>query len=852
MKFLRIVGLLLIVVVLVVVAGVGLLVYQWTQGPLPQHQGTIAVAGLQDEVTIIRDEGGVPHIYASNSYDLFFAQGYTQAQDRWWQMEFFRHTGNGRIQELTGQSSALMGTDIFIRSVGWRAAAERDLAMYDEETLGYLQAFSDGVNAYILNRAPGQLAFEYNVLGITGVSFDIQPWTPVDTLVWGKVMAWDLSGNQSFERLLAGLIDALGEDMVTGYVTEYPMDYFPTIVQPEDLPEAGEAFAKTLARGWGDGITGQYARLAGNFDDSVGLVFARGEGIGSNNWVVSGDLTTSGMPLLANDPHLGIQMPSIWYEVGLHCQPVTEACPFNVRGFTFAPTPGVTVGHNDFIAWGVTNVGWDTQDLYRITVNPENDLQYLFNDAWQDMTVREEVIRFGDGADPITLQIRETRWGPIINDYQIDDDGELMGYNNENPLALRWTALDPGALFVAVTKLNTASNWDEFREALSYWDTPSQNVVYADIEGNIGYQTPGNIPIRAEGHTGQLPMDGSTDAFEWVGYVPYDYLPSILNPERGYISTANQALVPMAYYDWLSGELADEYGADSHYVFDYQWAYGWRGQRINEMLEATDQHDIDSFRAILGDNQFAAARPVIEALSAIDFDDETLASAVAWLDGWDLQMHKDSPQAALYGKFWLQLNEDLFDDQLFDLTTAAGTGAQMYAVILLLDDPNNVWWDDWNTEDVVEDRDMILMRSFRTAYEALSERLGDDREGWRWGALHTSNFVSNPLGLSGIGLIEDMVNRGGYETSGGSDMVNATGWRTDLTVRAVPSMRMIVDLNDLTNNRSMHTTGQSGHPFSPQYDDFIEPWRLIEDKPMLWTREQVDDAGVTRLTLTPR
>jgi penicillin amidase len=850
MKILRTILVLLLVVVIIVVAGIAFLFNSWTQGPLPQHSGTIALEGLNEEVEIIRDEYGVPHIYASNSYDLFFAQGYTQAQDRWWQMEFFRNTGNGSIQELTGQNDSLLGTDIFIRAVGWRAAAERDFASYDEETIGYLQAFSDGVNAYIMNRSAGELAFEYNVLGVTGVSIEIEPWTPVDTLVWGKVMAWDLSGNQSAERTFSALIGELGEDMVEDYLPDYPFDAHTTIIQPEDLPESGETFAQSIANVWEEGITGIRTELAGNFDDSVGLAFAKGEGIGSNNWVVSGDKTVTGMPLLANDPHLGIQMPSIWYEIGLHCQPISDDCPFNVRGFTFAPAPGVIVGHNDNIAWGVTNVGWDTQDLYRMVINPDNDLQYEWNGEWRDMTVREEIIRFGDSDEALTLNIRETHLGPIINDYQIDDEGNVGGYNNDDPLALRWTALDTGTLFMAVARLNRATNWDEFRDALSYWDTPAQNVVYADIEGNIGYQTPSNVPIRANGHTGILPMDGTTDEFEWLGYVPYDYLPSVFNPERGYISTANQALVPLEYYDWLRGELGDEFGEDAHYTFGYYWAYGWRGQRIVDMLETTDEHSWETFQEIHGDNEFTAAGDLIEALSNVAFEDETYSDAVAWLGEWDLQMHMDSPQAALFGQWWMMLNEALYDDQLGDIASAGGRGSQMWSALLLLEDSDNIWWDDSNTEST-ETRDDILRTSFENAFDLMVNENSADRDTWRWGNLHTATFISNPLGLSGIDLIENMVNRGPVPTSGGDSIVNATGWSSDLTVRTVPSMRMIVDMSDFEKNLNIHTTGQSGHPFSTQYEDMIDAWRNIEYKPMLWNREGVENAGVATLTLQP-
>lgn len=839
--------------VLLVAAGVALaIVYNsWTNGVLPQHSGELQVKGLKDRVEIIRDKRGVPHIYASNSYDLFFAQGYTQAQDRWWQMEFSRRIGRGEIQELTGKSKALIGTDIFIRQVGWRKAAETDVALLSDEARSILQAFADGVNAYITGRPAAQLAFEYNVLGLTGVTIPIQAWTIADTLVWGKVMAWDLSGNQSGERFRTNLVKNFGEEMLAEFAPDYDYDSKITVLPAEDFPAEGEPLpAKPLT----NARINASGNLAGNFDDHVSFAFGRGEGIGSNNWVVSGSKTASGMPLLANDPHLGIRMPSIWYEIGLHCQPVNEACPYNVRGFTFSLTPGIVVGHNERIAWGVTNYGWDTQDLYAIEVNPDNPLQYKFNGEWLDMTTREEVIRFGNRKDEtLTITVRETRFGPIINDNQLDDDGNVLGFNNENPLALRWTANEPGTLFESVLLLNRAQNWEEFRTALSYWDTPSQNFVYADVDGNIGYQVPGLMPVRAAGHLGLFPVDGTTDKYDWRGYIPFEYLPSVFNPERGYIASANQAPVPRSYYEQLRLALADQFGEDASYIFGYEWANGYRGQRIVDMLEATDKHTFETFQAIQGDNEFMFARAIAPTLSAVDMGSETLNEARTWMLNWDYQMHMNSQQAALFGMFFKHLLDKTFNDELavFD-SFAFGSGINMRSIELLVEKPESAWWDNITTEGTTERRDDILRAAFKAAYEATVARLGSDRSKWKWGDIHTATFISSPLGESGIDLIENVVNRGKYPTSGGAEIVNATGWYiSTLEVRALPSLRMVIDFADFTQNKGIHSTGQSGHPASPNYADYIEDWRHIRYYPMLWTREQVEANKAATLILKP-
>jgi len=851
-KVIRIVIVALVVAVVLVLIGGYLFFYDLTRGPLPQHEGEVTVTGLDYPVEILRDEWGIPHIYASNMHDLIFAQGYTQAQDRWWQMEFFRHAGSGTIEELTGKNDDLLATDIFIRTIGWRRVAEEEASSYDSETMAYLQAFSDGVNAYIMNRNTGDLALEYSVLKLTGIDIAIEPWTPIDTLVFSKVLAWDLGPGTNGEKNRSTLYELLGEEMTDQWMTPpWPYGEKPTIIQSEDLSMAGSTGS---AHGDNTAVVADVDMLlAGSGLPDINLCFGDGRGIGSNNWVVSGSMTESGMPLLANDPHLGIQMPSTWYQIGLHCHPPdgSEEPPLDVAGFAFSASPAVIIGHNNFIAWGVTNVGPDVLDLYQIRVNPDNPLQYEWNGEWRDMTVHEETINFGDGAEPVTIQVRETHLGPIINDNEVDEEtGEILGFNNEDPLALRWTALDPGTLCQAILKLNEATNWEEFHDALQYWDVPSQNFVYADVEGNIGYQMPGLIPIRAADHSGLVPVPGWTDEFEWQGFIPYDSLPRVLNPKQGYIATANQALVPLEYYD----QLAQELGEGPNYVISQEWNCGYRAQRIVELLQEKAPHTVATFQAIQGDNKLISAEELMPYLANLLFDDAELAEARDWLLEWDYQCNMDSPRAALYAQFRAVLIDNLYSDQLGEDIEAYGSSRDMWATFLLMQEPNNAWWDDIETEDVIESRDDILLRSFREGYANTVAALGEYRNEWRWGDLHTATFVSYPLGLSGIGLIENMVNRGPFAVGGSTSAVNNTMWSVasgDFAVLGLPSMRMIVDLADLTRSVTVHTTGQSGHPYSPHYADMIDLWRNIEYYPMLWTWEQVESAAVNRLILHP-
>ena len=848
MKVIRILLLILVLVIVVVAVG-GFVVYEDTmRGPLPQTSGALTVEGLHAQVEVLRDDWGIPHIYGSDLHDLFFAQGYVQAQDRWWQMEFYRHIGSGTIGELTGKNNSAFGNDVYIRTAGWRRIAEQEVRKLTDDALAALTAFADGVNAYVLNRSTDDLAMQYRLLGVTGVNIMVEPWTIVDTLVWGKVMAYNLTDSGDYESTRNQIIGVLGREMMQEFTPPWPYDGDrPTILYAEDLPVT-DASASAQTAFVAPDYTPVSATLAGGI--RPGEFAFRGEtGIGSNNWVATGSMTAGGTPLLANDPHLGIQMPSIWYEIGLHCLPVTDHCPLNVVGFAFPPAPGVIVGHNDDVAWGVTNVGADVLDLYRIKVNPDDPLQYEWNGEWRDMTLVSETINFGDGEAPVTIQVRQTHIGPVINDSQIDEQtGEVQGFNTDDPMVQRWTAGEPGTLYNALVELDTASNWEEFRAALRDWDVPSQNFVYADVHGNIGYQTPGNMPIRPLGMDGLTPTIVSSDAEDWQGYVPFDDLPRIFNPPRDYIVTANQAIVPMQYYD----QLAEKLGADANYLFSYDWAYGERAQRITELLKENAPNTIESYQRIQSDNRNMNAPLIAPYLADLQIDPGSVAEARDFLLTWDFSMDADSAGAALFAEFNARLLHNLFDDQLPEDIEA--DNHELWSATRLLLQPDSLWWDDAATSDVIETRDDILLRSFSDAVNATTAALGNNPAEWTWGKLHTATFVSNPLGVSGIDLIEQLVNRGPVAVSGGSDSVNATGWSPasgKFTVGSLPSMRMIVDVADFDNSLTVHTTGQSGHPASPHYDDMIDPWRLFRYHPMLWSRASVEAAAADRLILNP-
>jgi len=785
--------------------------------PWPRTKGNIRVDGLQAEVTVVRDSWGVPHVYASHPHDLFFAQGYVHAQDRFWQMEFWRRMGSGRLAEILGESA--LGTDRFLRTLGWHRTAARELELLDDELRAALEAYAEGVNAYISTRR-GRLGLEFTILGFTGVDFEPEPWTPLHTLTWAKAMAWDLGGNMEDELLRAHVAARLGTPAIDTVVPPYP-DTYPVIVPHPLTEEALEAVP----------VTAFETHVLGEGDDPSASLRA---GIGSNSWVLAGSRTGTGTPLLANDTHLDIQMPSIWYEIGLHCDPVGPECPYNVVGFSFASAPGVIIGHNERIAWGVTNLGPDVQDLFIERVNPENPNQYEYEGEWLDMEIVQEEIRVAGEEEPVVVDARVTRHGPIINDVAGGTEGEWsLGWQ---PLALSWTALQPGTVMKSILLLDRAGNWEEFREALSYWDTPSQNFVYADVEGNIGYQAPGRIPVRASGD-GSSPVPGWSGEYEWVDTIPFDELPRAFNPPEGYIVTANNAVV----------------GPDYPHLITLDWDPGYRARRIVALIEADDSISLADIQAMQGDNSPVWAEDVLPYLLVLPSDDRRQAEALETLRAWDRRATRESAGAALFEPFRLHLLDLTFGDELGEQLLRRARPSATDALVELLPDEFSPWFDDVTTPGV-ETRDEILLRALDEAVEELTDTLGRDMGRWRWGDLHTATFENQSLGHCGVRLVERIFNRGPVEVDGTVSTVNNTGYTLDSPygVETVSSQRQIVDLGDLTRSVSMHTTGQSGHPFHPHYDDMIDPWRNIEYHPMLWERADVEADAEGVLVLRPR
>jgi penicillin amidase len=768
-----------------------------------ETDGALALAGLQSAVTVQRDENGVPHIYADNAHDLFFAQGYVQAQDRLFQMDFQRRVGTGTLSEVLGE--ATLETDQFLRTLGTGRAAQLDLEVIDAETLAHLQAFADGVNAFIQTN-PDKLPIEFRILGYTP-----QPWQPLHSLVWGKMMAWSLGGNWESELMNARLIEALGEEQAAEVMTRYPADG-PFIIPPEVKSFAGlEPF--DMDRVWA------VKRLLRTADP----------GVGSNNWVVAGSRTTTGLPLLANDPHLGMQIPSVWYANGLH------GGGFDVVGVVFPGVPGVVIGHNNRIAWGVTNTGPDVQDLFIEKINPDNPNQYEFQGQWLDMQVIEESIAVKGREEPLIQTVRITRHGPIMNAVSgaIGEDAE--------PLALQWTALQGTPLQQAILRYDRAQNWDEFRAALQDFAAPSQNFVYADVDGNIGYQAPGWIPIRAAGD-GTVPVPGWTGEYEWTGTIPYEELPFVTNPEVGYVATANNQVVPDSY----------------PYLISTNWAAPYRAQRIVELIESTPQLSPADFAAIQGNVHPVPTDLFIPLLEQIDLSAGSTAAqeALAAVLAWDRRMAADAAEPLIYEMYQKLLIQETIGDEI----SAAG-GEELSEDFLsgfrnnstqtlerLAGEPDSPWWDDVRTAEV-ETQAGIVARAFTLAVEQLQAVHGDDPGRWRWGDVHWTNF--DHLVFAAVSPLDAIFNRS-IPARGSGFTVNAAGADYDtFTMNSGASFRQIVDLSDLAGTQFIYTTGQSGDVFSPHYADMVEPWQRVDYIPLRFDRADVEGAAQESLLLQP-
>lgn len=786
-----------ILIVAVVLAGFGGWLY--LRSGLPQTTGTLTLAGLDGPVEVVRDENGVPHIFAATDHDAIFALGYVHAQDRMWQMEMNRRIGSGRLSEYLGE--ATLDIDKYQRTMGYRRASAAAWDVLSDQSRAILTAYADGVNAWI---GEGHtLPPEYILLGVKP-----EPWDVLDSMVWIKMMQYDLGGDYELELLRPQVIAALGEERASQLLPGYPAD------GPVILP--GGVITSTTTEP--SGLASTAAGLLAIGDQFRSLYGITGREQGSNNWVIGGDRTETSLPLLANDPHLGASIPSIWYLAEI------QGDTLHVTGATFPSLPLFPIGHNEDIAWGVTNMNPDVQDLYLERINPQNPNQVEYDGAWEEMTIVEEEIRVKGRDEPIRYAARATRHGPLLSDVVA----------TTAPVSLRWTALDPDDTTIeAYLGINYAENWDDFVTAMTLYVAPSQNFVFADVEGNIGYFAPGRIPIRAQGE-GYVPAPGWNDDFAWTGFIPLDELPQTFNPGEGYVATANNRVV------------GDEYP----YFLSNDWSEPWRAQRIVELIETLggggETISRDDMVVIQGDQESAQVPTTLPFLLSVPVQTQRQRDALGYLQAWNGVSDRASVAQSIYAAWRYELERALFADDLrgalyddvADLTSA------LFAENVLTDATlGALWCDDVRTTPAETCEETALVALDR-GLDRLEQMAGTRMDRWAWGDLHQTQYPHRPF--SEVAYLKRFFHRT-IPNGGDGFTVNVAPYRYSELFQQyhVPGYRQIVDLADFNNSLFVTTTGESGNVLSRHYDDFIERHRDVRYLPMTFGRENVSGDVLT-------
>jgi len=794
----------LVLIVILVAAG-----YIYLQRSLPREEGEVRLAGLAKPVEVLRDGYGVPHIAARSLKDAIYALGYVHAQDRLWQMEINRRTAAGRLAEILGERA--LETDRFLRTLGIRRAAEANFKQLDAETRGLLESYAAGVNAFL--GAKPVLPIEFWITGV-----DPAPWTPADSLSWVKMMAWDLGGNWRSELLRLRLSKTLPNARINELLPPYPGETAPA------LPEL-QQFYGNLQR---EGVKGDSPHSSHLQMRKMGTVPFFSAGLGSNNWVVAGAKSATGKPLLANDPHLGLTAPPVWYFAHL------SAPGIEVIGATLPGVPAIVLGHNAHIAWGATNTGPDVQDLYLERLDEAGN--YLTPDGPRPFKLIDEVIKVKGAAD-VRLQVRVTRHGPVISDVS---RSALEAAPRGHVIAFQWTALREDDLTAqSALKMARARDWPEFLAAVRDYHSPQQNFVYADTAGNIGFVAPGRVPVRKPENDlkGMAPAPGWLARYDWAGFIPFAELPHSYNPAGGQVVTANQRITPPGYAHFISSD----------------WQPPYRANRIAELLRALPKHSIGSFARIQGDVVSLPVRELLPRLLKVKPASEEARRALQLLADWDASMAADRAEPLILWAWWREFSRAIYADEMGEAFRGNWlTRAQFISAVLENRDGEARWCDDVRTRQV-ESCDTLLAAALDAALADLRSRYGGDMARWRWGAAHYARMEHRPFGrVPWLARWFDIT----VPTPGDPYTVNVGRNRMEDEARPfanthAASLRAIYDLSDLDNSLYIHSGGQSGNVLSPNYRAFSEAWARGEYIPMLMDRKKIEASGVKRLLLAP-
>lgn len=770
----------------------------------PKINGKITINGIQEPVEIIRDKFGVPQIYAKNYKDLLFSQGYVHAQDRLWQMEIDRRLCKGTFSEFIG--SATIDLDRYMRTIGLYRGAVQSYEILDPTTKEYLNAYASGVNAFI-NSSKNHLPIEYTIFG-----FKPEPWTPIDTIAWTNMLSLQMGLNFNLEILYAEVLSKLGIDRAKQLFPS-PSENTPPIISSQT--ELYQSFKSIENNNDND-----FSIVAGRFGKSF-------SNWGSNNWVVDKNHSESSSAFLCDDTHLGLMMPSAWYENGLHCG------DYDCIGFSLPGVPYIIMGHNNYIAWGITNLDPDVQDLYIEKLdNSKEPTTYEYKGKKLNIEVINENIPV-KGGDSVNLKIYFTVHGPIINNI-------FKGLKEAEPTALRWTLYEGSEAFKSLILLNHAKNWDEFKKSLIHWDTLSQNFVYADVKGNIGYQAAGKIPIRNKNHKGNLPVPGWSGEYEWLGYIPFEKLPSIYNPSKGIIATANNRVMDNYPYQICSEHFS-----------------GYRIQQIDKLLNSKEKFSIKDMQKFQTDVYSLAAEGLRPYFINIKTTDEFQEKILKYLKDWDLNMDIDSIGATIFETWYIKTIENVIGDELSDIKDnyLRSTWIQKDVPMLArwMKDRNNLWFDDINTSEI-ENREDIIYRSFVDAIKILIEKFGKNPENWKWGKVHKTTLVHLPIGQSGNKILEKIFNIV-IEAPGGNSTINQSmyyRWGPPFAVFHGTSQRMIIDTGNFDNMLVINSTGQSNHVFHPNRGDMVPLYQKGEYHSLLNSRDKILEIKKNVLILIPK
>jgi penicillin amidase len=786
--------------------------------PLPQLDGSISLPGLQKEITVERDNWGVPHIRASSLQDAVEAQGYVMAQDRLWQLDLMRRASRGQLSEIVGPLA--LKSDKQFRTFGFSRAAERDYAAMDKDSRALMEAYARGVNAFI-EQHQKSLPLEFTLL-----KYKPQPWQPTDSLVIAGYMYQTLTDTWERELDRAKVEERVGADRSKDlFAVDAPMDHFvvgdPEVpndgsqasrVDPDDEDDDDDMPTDTILKAAVPGAGG--VRTPETFADVTSALWPSIEGyleetqseirqgLGSNNWVVSGAHTATGKPLLANDTHLELSIPPIWYEIHL------TAPGYNAKGFTLPGAPLIVIGHNDRIAWGFTNNGADVQDLYIETFNPAAPDEYRVNGAWVKAQVFDEMIHVKGQPDE-HLKVVVTRHGPVVHQ------------EGNKAYALRWTALEPDGLGSTYNWLSTANNWREFREVMKRVWGPGQNAVYADVDGNIGYVMAARVPTRKKGH-GEVPIPGDTDAYEWTGYIPFDQLPQALNPDSGLIVTANARVVGPNYKPYLTD----------------RWEEPYRTARIYDLLhDKTDLRPIDMLKVETDTFSFPhvfLADQISAASKTAQPKDPRARKLIDGLKDWNGIADADSSLVSFLVMARRAALDLILEPYLGRDTNLYSWRSTAFLQKVLTDRPAK-----W-LPPAYKNYDELLAATADRAVSMLAEQTKSERiDDWQWKELNSLDML-HPIGREGF--LKHLLSITGKPQSGTGYSVRAA------TKRHGPSMRFIANLANWDDSILLIPAGESGQVGSGHYTDQFSYW--YEGKPIIAPFSDAAEAKDRKHTLT--